>query len=167
MFASNSAHRGGAIYLEQGTVVFDGGTTFKQNSAKKDGGALLSIGATIYFNHNVKVQLNSAQENGGALYLDSGSSIMLKNETKFNTSFNSALGYGGGIYYVDNPELNQCNYSEIKQLPRCFLQLAVPSNVTITSYYDYAGVDGSFLYGGLLDRCKIHTNHDRTLYTSC
>lgn len=39
--------------------------------------------------------------------------------------------------------------------PVCFLRLGKYDNITINSNSDSAGRDGSFLHGGLLDKCKL------------
>ena len=170
MFAGNMAESGGAMYLVQGTASFDGDTTFEHNSAKKNGGAICATGAVINLNNSMMFVFNSAY-NGGAVYLNGQSFMTLNYVSHFNFSFNAALGYGGGIYHVDNTDHFQCSYSRATILPEsshCLLKfktkeilfsLLWQKNISMLSHGDSAGIDGSFLYGGLLDRCRVgHTN---------
>ena len=62
------------------------------------------------------------------------------------------------------------NCSKCLFLPSCFLglenftfnkKLATP--YSIKSYNDSAGLDGHFLYGGLMDRCKIINTHEHVI----
>ena len=137
LFEGNTARSGGAVCLLEGSALFLGVIVFTNNSAERDGGGLHATSAVIDLHGTVALTSNSAQ-NGGAIFLE-GSSIKLGNNTTFNSSFNRAGGYGGGIYYVDRP-------------PNCFLHLigAPINNSLITSYCDSAGIDSSFLFGGLL-----------------
>lgn len=172
-FEGNTASSGGAMYTLQGTVLFDGVTIFAHNSAERDGGALYTVGTAITLRKMVNFTFNSAR-NGGAAYFKNEASMTMEINSHFNSSFNTALNYGGGIYHNDNPSPVQCNYDVNilhLEVPQCFIQFKRkditfyiyyrPSkNVSIYSYHDFAGVDGSFLYGGLLDRCQINTRHD-------
>ena len=140
-------------------------TVFTNNSAGRDGGALHATSAVIDLHGTVALTSNSAQ-NGGAIFLE-GSSIKLGNNTTVNSSFNRAGGYGGGIYYVDRPDPVQCYYKDDSKVPNCFLHLigAPSNNSLITSYCDSAGIDGSFLFGGLLDRCRVREDFAQTFLT--
>lgn len=156
---NNSARIGGAINTQYGTIVFSGTTTLINNEAM-DGGALYALSAMITLENTVIFTSNSAQ-NGGAMYLIGGTTLTLAPNSSFNSSYNSALNYGGGIYHKDTVTLIQCSYytsTGFVDLPYCFLQLIqkemIPS-ITVTSYHDSAGKDGGFLYGGLLDKCKL------------
>ena len=168
VFAGNSALSGGAIHVTQGTVSFAGGTRFEYNLAKKNGGAIYAAGTVIHLNNSVTLASNSAY-NGGAIYLNRQSFMTLNYRTHFTSSFNAALGYGGGIYHVDNMNPSQCGYNqkrEISESSHCLLKFKTKqirftvTNISISSYADSARKDGAFLYGGLLDRCKV--NHDYT-----
>ena len=84
------------------------------------------------------------------------------------SSYNFAHKYGGGMYYADSPTIHQClRYKGLKlgssssvRLPYCFLQgepcdFLLHDTVLIHSQNDTSGEEGDFLYGGLLDRCRI------------
>ena len=165
LFEGNTARSGGgAVCLLEGSALFLGVAVFTNNSAGRDGGGLHATSAVIDLHGTVALTSNSAQ-NGGAIFLE-GSSIKLGNNTTFNSSFNRAGGYGGGIYYVDRPDPVQCYYKDDSKVPNCFLHLigAPSNNSLITSYCDSAGIDGSFLFGGLLDRCRVREDFAQTFY---
>lgn len=101
-------------------------------------------------------------KNGGAMKLEE-TSLTIGRYTSLCSSHNTATDYGGGIYYEDVVTANQCkfknnNHMNIYKLPHCFLDFEYRNlNVllSIHSYKDTAGKGGSFMYGGLLDRCKL------------
>ena len=147
-------------YIMQGTMTFDGVTIFTSNSACEDGGAVYD--AIIELSGVVNFTFNTAH-NGGGIYLRRESLLILASQTDLTFFFNTALYYGGGIYHVDNSDPIQCSFNAYTldlDLPQCFIQFKDLSSLYFThkhliySYYDSAGFDGSFLYGGLLDRCQ-------------
>ena len=164
-FANNSAIFGGAIYSAYNTsLVFSGKTLFTGNRAALDGGALYALGTTIVISNRVhkmtSFEYNSAV-NGGAFFL-AGAALSLKFESRLNFSYNDASKYGGGIYSDDNALSAQCNFEHadiVKKtdLPYCFLWFVnvLPFNAWVYSWRNTAGADGSFLYGGMLDRCQL------------
>ena len=92
------------------------------------------------------------------MYFINAASLTLASHTTLETSHNTAADYGGAIFHKDIVTPSQCdNVIEsilFWKLPYCFLQfndLKKNSTITINSYLDSAGIDGSFLYGGLLD----------------
>ena len=148
---------GGAIYCLDGKILFQGNTLFINNSASGDGGAVYAVSTSIYLQGIVNFTLNTAS----AMFLENGASLIFKQYTSLYTSYNTALKYGGGIYHEDSPTIRECNkatgFVEIITLPSCFLQeehYVMETNTEISSLNDKAGIDGNFLYGGLIDRCK-------------
>ena len=161
LFAKNKAGGGGAIYLLRGRASFDGVTIFTNNSAWESGGALLAIGAVVDLNGALNFTFNSAP-NGGAVYLEDRSFMTLSQSVHLNSSFNAAHEYGGGIYHVDDTDPAQCG-SVFSELSHCALKIREENqftDVSISSFHDSAGIDGSFLYGGLLDRCRVSRDHN-------
>lgn len=159
-FINNRAKKGGALHTTYGSLSFAETTSFINNAAHENGGALFVLGTTVIFRGRTIFTSNSAI-NGGAMYLTTATTLSLASDTDVITSQNNASGYGGAIYHKDNAvSLVQCNYlnnsDEFDELPYCFLELQtlIPT-ITIYSYHDSAGKDGSFMYGGLLDRCKL------------
>ena len=177
VFDGNSAVRGGAIYaLNAVKVVFYMlFLSLASNEAQAEGGAIYSFGANFTFLENTAISIhhNSAQ-NGGAMYLTVATSMMFSEGVNLSTTHNYARQYGGVIYYEDATTATQCKYksqdtevSEFHQLPFCPVYFAfgrdsfgfVHVNCFVNSCNDSSGIDGSFMYGGLLDRCQIGTKH--------
>ena len=166
LFSGNVAYRlGGAIYIEYGTIQLLRNTTFMNNSAYVSGGAMYGLSTDIYFHDNILFLHNSADTGGGMYFVDV--SLKIASGIKLNASFNNASRYGGAIYYEDTPTHYQCNAHLIDykdKLPLCFIQLigtnlAGSTSIAIYSYYNTAGVDGSFVYGGSLDRCQLKSTN--------
>ena len=164
LFNGNAAYRGGAIYTEYGTIILSGNTTFMNNSADLSGGAMHGLSSVIEFHDNIIFSHNSANI-GGGMYLENVSLNVISGMTLI-TSFNNASRYGGAIYYEDELTQSQCTVhfyydtSTVDKLPLCFIQLIETeltgnTSMAIHSYYNTAGGDGSFMYGGRLDRCQL------------
>ena len=176
LFHNNYGYYGGAIDSSNGKISFAGTTIFTNNTAteKSDGGALYAVRTEISMEGNVSFSFNSAKNGGAMSFKDSY--LMFKLSTTLETSYNHASDYGGAIYYDDKFTTNQCGIrgtideERPDEIQYCFLQLQ-PNELQhwflsydntdlgdltiIHSSKDSAGKDGSFLYGGLLDRCRI------------
>ena len=170
---------GGAIYTQFGTeLTFSGDTLFSHNTADTNGGAIYSEYTTITFDNNSATyfKLNTA-ENGGAIYL-MGTSFLTFNiginlliMPNLSISYNYATKYGGGIYNEDNiASIAQCSFKRSYDtvgelvLPYCFIKIhyfraidqhTYLSSALLFSQNNSADISGSFLYGGLLDRCRL------------
>ena len=164
LFSGNFARwSGGAIYTNYGAIKYRN-ATFVNNSANLTGGAMYGSRTDIEFHDNIIFSHNSAYLGGGMYFIDL--SLTIKSGMTLNTSFNNASRYGGAIYYEDTSTQYQCSvyyyYDNIK-LPHCFIQLIGTeltgnTSMAIHSYYNTAGVDGSFMYGGNLDRCQLKSD---------
>ena len=166
LLASNVAEvHGGAVYSKDGTLSLGGDTLVNGNIAHTNGGALYAIDTRITVKTNITFTSNSAQ-NGGAMWLDTCSLTLNENAT-LTTSHNYASLYGGAIYHKDEPSSSVCSYSTEPNYEDCFLGFDNHNQIIITSSFDLAGRDGSFLYGGLLDKCELHMsgNHNYSPYT--
>ena len=123
-------------------------------------------GSEIQVLRRVNIDFNSAK-NGGAMFFQNGASINLSYHDHtiatplLTSSFNSAHQDGGVIYHRDSPSISQCSYDRFRvgetKLPDCFLQFQhyfyfYPA---IVSRNDSAEREGNFMFGGLLDRCKV------------
>ena len=161
-FSHNRARTiGGAIASHFATLIFYNTIKFSCNTACENGGAIFTSGANIIFKEHslVGFTFNSAK-NGGGMYLSTMTSLTFKEGVNFKTSHNNASEYGGVIYHKDFTTTTQC---EGELLPLCFINFAlyretsgsININATVESYNDSAGTDGSFLFGGLLDRCLM------------
>ena len=167
MFTDNSGQEGGGLNCFYGQIIFNGHTVFMQNFAEGDGGAIYAVGTSVEVAGFVNFTYNTAQ-NGGAMYLDSGASMSLQPSTVLLTSHNLALRYGGAIYHADNPTLSQCNRVNFEPtdsltMPLCFVRSLYPSPARVHSHNDLALRNGDFLYGGLLDRCRLSNSEDQSM----
>ena len=174
-FAHNTAEMGGAIYTAYDNILFAGAIIFTNNTAHEDGGAIYVLGSRITLRNTIIFSFNSAM-NGGAMYLTTVTTLSLASNVDLITSHNRAADYGGAIYHKDNTvTLIQCSYfngkwSDFEQLPECFLELLTwEPTINIVSYLNSAGKDGSFIYGGLLDKCRLDRSrydqyHDSTTF---
>ena len=168
----NNSTYGGAVNALYGTVSLQGPTQFTHNTAGEDGGAIFAAGTVIHILQHVEFSFNSAK-NGGAMFLENGASLNLSAPRYFKgylltSSFNYAHRDGGVIYNRDSPSIYQCSYSDIDtQLPNCFLKLKSDYHSlfypSIFSKNDSAENEGNFMFGGLMDRCKI-LGSIRTVY---
>ena len=172
-FAKNKANFGGSIYSVYGGVNISGDTLFTHNTALSDGGAIFALGTDIVLNSTIAFTSNTAK-NGGAICLKSSATVSVTSLVHLTTSHNHAAEYGGVVYNEDNVMPSQCNFQtkhlhnrkELIRLPYCFFRFTelVSKRITVDSFHDLASKDGSFLYGGLFDRCRIPIlNLDRSL----
>ena len=130
------------------------------NSADIWGGAMYGSSTDIEFHDNIIFSNNSAYS-GGGMYFEDVSLKIISGMTLI-TSFNNASRYGGAIFYEDELTQYQCTayFYDVDKLPLCFIQLIETeltgnTSMAIHSYYNTAGLDGSFMYGGRLDRCQL------------
>ena len=185
MFVRNSANEGGgAIYIDGPDVVFKANTHFGHNRARHgSGGAIMTsdLGGTLQFHGQFTSFVNNAGHRGGAIYL-TASEVSLKNDVIFysNTAYeggamyfsplssmsmepyttvktfkNFAQSEGGVMYHKDDPTLTQCVEQKTLLEPSCFIQVKDPQSAKIISYKDTARNNGGFLFGGLLEKCKL------------
>ena len=169
IFSNNRAFAGGGgLFTFYGTVSVQGPTLFLHNKATRLGGALVSDHSTVEVKDRLNFTLNSAIDgSGGAMcFVDGGSLNLSAQDCMISSSFNSARDRGGFIYKEDIATSKQCDYKQgsisrnFQMLPECFLQITRNSSSyntsrsLINSYNDSAGIEGSVLYGGLLDRCR-------------
>ena len=168
-FFNNRAVYGGGLLTSYGTVSVQGPTLFSSNEARIHGGALYTAGTIIEVKDKLNFTNNSAAVDGGAMNIDSKASLSLLakdcSHPIISSSFNSAKIRGGLIYREDSATNKQCEYktddkstTSLQTLPNCFLQISPNTSSKcplINSHNDSAGIGGSVLYGGMLDRCRI------------
>ena len=170
----NSAKYGGAMNTLYGTVSVLGPTQLTHNTAEEDGGAMVVAGTVMQILKHVHFSFNSAQ-NGGAMFFENGASLNLSAPRYFDgrlltSLFNFAQQNGGAMYHRDNPSISQCSYSDIgrdqRKLPDCYLQFQqlyyTYYSPIVVSVNDSAGREGDFMFGGLMDRCKVREEHGET-----
>ena len=167
-FGGNSAVYGGAIYsFYETTLHFGESVKFTRNVAEKDGGGIYALGTDIVFEEGSTASFNSnSAMNGGALYFNNAAFLTLKKRATLCTFNNHASEHGGAMFHEDITIPTQCKFkgmkqSEIIKLPYCFIQLGVSGPpvvsiaATVKSDNDSSEKEGSFIYGGLLNRCQI------------
>jgi predicted outer membrane repeat protein len=161
VFSENTATSdGGAIYSVKGILSFNGYTLFNSNTADGNGGALYGADTDITLDNTVNFTANLAQ-NGGAMFLTSSSTLTLYQYMALTTFHNNASLYGGSIYHEDQPTSYVCENPQLgidENYPVCFLRLHGYQGLVINSYFDSAVKGGSFLHGGLLDKCRLEVN---------
>ena len=102
----------------------------------------------IMVHHNCSYINNTAMR-GGAQYFDVNSNFSLHQTADVHFKDNNATEFGGAIYVEDVPSRNECFFHiQINQL----LDLATP----LVFEKNTAGMRGSVLYGGLLDKCSFY-----------
>ena len=169
-FSNNRADCGGAIRVVIKTeVVISGQCLFVNNTADRYGGGIFASDSNIALSGKVNFTSNKARY-GGAMYFVNGAILTLKQNVTATTSSNHADVHGGAIFNSDSISPIQCNYSMSENttiytlnLPSCFMKLegfrfhynGSHPFYTINSANDTAGSDGSFMFGGLLDKCQI------------
>ena len=180
IFINNSATDvgGGAIVLTVHTELWMSGYVqfIKNNCTSCYGGAIsLTQNCRMIISGNITFESNWA-EMGGAIYFRD-STMVLKQGTTVITKQNHAKYFGGAFFHEDNINFNQCNFSLNSStplnlpimdeililLPDCFVELenfmfhnSTNSLYQIQSHNESAGTDGHFIYGGLLDKCRVY-----------
>ncbi len=171
LFCRNSGHKGGAMGMisdQNSRLEMSGVVIFDSNTAML-GGALHASGISMTLSGVANFSSNTAST-GGALYVEFMSVLNMNKNASLLTAGNEAADYGGAIFHEDSVTDLQCSnitelYRQQKQvwaLPTAFLQVESTKYCpTIASVNDYAGKDGSFLYGGLLDRSRMKDDTTR------
>ena len=161
LLENNKALGGGAVMALSSSISFTGTTLVSFNEAEKEGGGYKIANSAITLSGMINFTSNTAVF-GGAIHFDSKSTLTLKPHTTLTTSQNYAHLYGGALYHTDNPTEYQCNYNGGKPIvfvASCFIKLegltTTDTPYSMISQLDSAGGDGGFIFGGLLDRCRM------------
>ena len=179
IFVNNNAttEGGGAILGTVDTeLLLNGSVFFKNNNCTSCyGGAISLTQRSCITICNITTFESNWGEMGGAMYLRD-SNIILQQHSSIVTLHNRAKLYGGAIFHMDNINYFQCNFAEhhgpkeevLISLPDCFLQLenfkfSQSSKSEIHSCNDSAGIDGQFIYGGLMDKCRVIDTHENII----
>ena len=164
---SNSAtNEGGGAYVTNSIIRVDS-RIVEKNASYSTGYSATYRGSFLHFFKN-------EAEKGGALYLETNSKIYILNSLCHSSPFyvinftaNSA-DYGGSVYVSDDTYLGLCNpdYSSHFRAKECIFQVFATYTITSNDFCqntksiffssNYASFSGSDLFGGLIDRCKIH-----------
>ena len=153
---------GGGLYMTVSELNAKGYSLYiMKNRANSQGGGIHAASSSVVIEGAIHLTSNEA-ENGGAISLERNAKLKGKSTKNINVVYiisNRANHNGGGLYVDDrtNPEmcaaLTAQTDSEISSSKtECF------SNSVFISFSDNsAGVSGNNLFGGLLDRCMLHT----------
>ena len=171
-FINNTAKQegGGAVALDtHAKLEMHGSVLFENNNCTTCYGGAISVtdASKVEIIDSVIFEQNIAKL-GGAVYVRS-SNVVLNREARIETVNNHAKHFGGGIFHVDFINYYQCNFTMNApydhsvtdfSLPDCFLRFKNFSiedahTYQIISINDTAGIDGQFMYGGLMDKCHI------------
>ena len=186
-FVVNSAkNKGAAVHVSFATLLFQGSSSFVSNSARY-GGGIYSESSNLTFIHHesgyhAKVSphckftstipaisfLNNTAIHGGAQYFDLTSNFNLDQTSHIHFQHNHATVFGGAIYVVDVPRSDQfLSQQYVPFRNECFFHIfgketSLELHTTpLVFVNNSAGIRGSVLYGGLLEKCNFTSDSDR------
>ena len=153
--ANTTGKQGAAIHASSSTSILQGNSSFMSNWANY-GGGIYSERSYLTMVHHNSSYLNNTALRGGAQYFDVNSNFSLHQRAHVNFKNNNATDFGGAIYVEDIPSRNECFFHiQNKQL----LDL---DTTPLVFEKNTAGMRGSVLYGGLLNKCSFTSDR----YTS-
>jgi predicted outer membrane repeat protein len=171
-FNNNIADYGGALNILRTNISFSMDPTennfssaiiiaFQSNIANYFGGAIGSYRSILLFTKSVIFEANTARDSGGAMSLFDTSKLILVPRLNISFAKNNAYNSGGALYIHDFP----CLLGSLVP-PECFLSIqssdATTANILLHFENNSAWSTGSTLYGGQLNKCRLHY---RTNYT--
>ena len=151
------AGSGGAMYLNMSRFEVRKNTMYIiGNTAIETGGGLHAVNSTTLIEGVLQCNNNSAR-NGGGFGLERSSKMFGVSPTNDSISFvsNRASHHGGAIYVNDETNSDMCATDPARNATwttDCFLD-----SIFINALDNSAGLSGSNLFGGLLDRCTVHS----------
>ena len=181
MFVSNSAgSKGAAIHLSFTNLIFRESSSFVSNSAKYGGGIHTESSNLTFVHHasshhkrvlnfcnNASSTLEFSFRNnlalrGGAQYFDLYSIFSLDQMAHVHFQDNHATEFGGAIYAVDVPGPGQFLFQQhVPFRNECFFHILKKKQFfnfdtsPLVFQNNSAGIRGSVLYGGLLEKCNF------------
>ena len=153
--ANTTGRQGVPIHASSSTSILQGSSSFMSNYANYGGGIYSERSYLIMVHHKCSY-LNNTALRGGAQYFDVNSNFSLHQTAHVNFQDNNATEFGGAIYVEDVPSRNECFFhiQNNQSLDLDTTPLVFEKNT--------AGIRGSVLYGGLLNKCSFtsdrHTN---------
>ena len=135
-------------HASSNTSILQSSSSFVNNSANY-GGGIYSESSNLTVVHNRTSYLNNTALRGGAQFFDVNSYFSLYQTAHVNFQDNNAAEFGGAIYVEDVPSRNQCFFhiQNNQSLDLDTTPLVFEKNT--------AGMRGSVLYGGLLNKCSF------------
>ena len=157
--ANTTGRQGAAIHASSNTSNLQGSCSFRSNYANYGGGIYSERSYLIMVHYNSSY-LNNTALRGGAQYFDFNSNFSLHQTARVHFQGNNAAEFGGAIYVEDVPSRNECffhiqnnQWLDLDTTPLVFEKNA-------------AGVRGSVLYGGLLNKCHFRYNSALQLFNT-
>ena len=155
---------GGGVSLQQSSLEVQESYTMISGNYAKRGGGLHASSSTIVVYQQATLQItHNFAENGSGIYLEESPQInVLKRESSFSNdilvfSDNHANRFGGAIYVADDTNSGACSPNSACFIQTIALYLLNDTSVFHSENIQFSGntatVDGSNLFGGLLDRC--------------
>ena len=146
--ANTATSKGAAIHSFSNTLILQGSSSFMNNSANY-GGGIYSESSNLTLVHNRSSYLNNTALRGGAHYFDVNSNFTLHQTAHVHFQDNNATEFGGAIYVEDVPSRNECFFHIQNN------QLLGLDTTPLVFEKNTAGMRGSVLYGGLLNKCSF------------
>ena len=161
-FVTNSAGRKGAgVYISSTTLIVEGSSSFLNNSAEYGGGIYFER-SSLTFVHDKSSYLSNIALRGGALYFDLYSNFSLHQTACLHFQDNNAAELGGAIYAADVSGPGQfLSQQHVAFRRKCFFHIlgseqSLQMETTPFMFVNNtAGVRGSVLFGGLLEKCTF------------
>ena len=154
---------GGVLLLQSSLEVQESYSMISGNYAMRGGGLHASSSTIVVYQQGTLQITHNFAENGSGIYLEESPQInVLKRESSFSNdilvfSDNHANRFGGAIYVADDTNSGACSPNSA-----CFIQTIALYLLNDTSVFhsenirfsgNTATLEGSNLFGGLLDRC--------------
>ena len=153
--ANSAVHHGGGLYLTMSELKIRGESLYiTRNRANKNGGGIHSTNSTIIV-EGVICFVNNEAENGGGVSLERNAKLHGGNG-QINLVTNMASHYGGAIYVDDETNPDMCAAVNVESTTPSTESECFSKSVLFDMSDNSAGVSGSNLFGGLLDRCTVH-----------
>ena len=157
--ANATGRQGAAIHASSTTSILQGSSSFMSNYANYGGGIYSESSNLIMVHHNSSY-LNNTALRGGAQHFDFNSNFSLHQTARVHFQGNNAAEFGGAIYVEDVPSRSECffhiqnnQWLDLDTTPLVFEKNA-------------AGMRGSVLYGGLLNKCHFRYNSALQLFNT-
>ena len=150
--ANITGRQGAENHASSSTPILQGSSSFMSNCANYGGGIYSERSYFIMVHHNCSYFNNTALH-GGAQYFDVNSNFSLHQSAHVHFQANKATEFGGAIYVEDVPSRNECFFH---------IQLFDLDTTPLIFEKNTAGMRGSVLYGGFLNKCSLTSDR----YTS-
>ena len=153
--ANTTETQGAAIHASSSNSILQGSSSFMSNCANYGGGIYSERSYLIMVHHKCSY-INNTALRGGAQYFDVNSYFSLHQTVHVHFQGNNATEFGGAIYVEDTPSRNECFFHIQNN------QLFDLDTTPLVFEKNTAGIRGSVLYGGLLNKCSFTSDR----YTS-